>query len=199
VKEWQWPAAALLSAAFLLAVLPVVAATAGWPLALVFAQLPIYLLHQGEEHLGDRFRRYANRVIGRGQEALTPTTTFWINFLGVWGVDLVAIYLAWAFGPASGLVAAYLALVNAPLHIGPAIVRREYNPGLFTAVVLFLPLGTLTVVVAGWNAGLWPHLIGLATALGVHAVVVVQVGRRLARLRSVRDSCSFSVPPQRAG
>ncbi len=194
VKEWQWPAAALMSAAFLLALLPVIAAMAGWPLALVFAQFPIYLLHQGEEHLGDRFRRYANRVIGRGQEALTPDATFWINALGVWGVDLVALYLASLFGPGAGLVAGYLALVNAPLHLGPAIIRREYNPGLLTAVLLFLPAGVLCVVVSGWNAGIWPHLIGLAAALGVHAVVVVHVARRLALLRSTGNCRASSSP-----
>jgi hypothetical protein len=184
VRRWQWPAAALVAAAFLLAILPAIVASAGWPLALVFVQLPIYLLHQGEEHVQDRFRQYANRVIGGGREALTPTATFWINSLGVWGVDLVAIYLAWWFGPSAGLVAGYLALVNAPLHIAPAIVRREYNPGLATAALLFLPLGGLCVLVAGWNASFWPHATGLATAIGVHLVVVAFVARRLAFLQA---------------
>jgi hypothetical protein len=182
VREWQWPAAALFAAVFLLAMFPLLAAIAGWPLALVLVQLPIYLLHQAEEHLDDRFRRYANRVIGRGREALTPAATFWINCLGVWAIDLAAIYLALAFGPAAGLVAGYLALVNALLHLGPAIARREYNPGLATALLLFVPAGGICVTLAGWNAGFWPHAIALAAAVGVHLVVVAHVARRLARM-----------------
>src|SRR5262245_42354628 len=128
VRKWQWPAAALFAAAVLLALLPIFIATAGWPLALVFVQLPIYMVHQWEEHRGDRFRLYANRVIGGGREALTPAATFWINCLGVWAVDLLAIYAAWAWGPGAGLVAGYLAVINGLLHIGPALARREYNP-----------------------------------------------------------------------
>ncbi len=179
VREWQWPAAALFAATFLLAILPIVVVSADWPLALVFVQLPIYMLHQWEEHTGDRFRLYANRVIGRGREALTPAATFWINCLGVWAVDLAAIYLAWTFGPGAGLVAGYLAVVNAMLHIGPAVARREYNPGLVTAVALFLPIGGTCIAVSGAGAGLWPHAIALAAAVGVHLVVVVHVARRL--------------------
>ena len=98
----------------------------------------------------------------------------------MWGVDLAAIYVAWAFGCWAGLVAGYLAAVNSLLHLGPALARREYNPGLVTAVVLLLPLGTSCVLLAG--AGLGPHLMGLLLALGVHAVVVIHVARRLATL-----------------
>ncbi len=182
VREWQWPMATLFAAVFLLALLPLVVISAGWPLALVFVQLPLYMLHQWEEHRSDRFRLYANRVIGGGREALTPAATFWINCLGVWAVDLAAIYLAWMFGPAAGLAAAYLAVVNALLHIGPAISRREYNPGLATACLLFVPIGGSCIVVSGAGAGLWPHAIALAAAIGVHLVVVMHVAGRLASL-----------------
>ena len=140
VGRWQWPAAALFAGLFLLAVAPAVLA-AGPLVLVVYLQLPAYLVHQYEEHAGDRFRLYVNRVIGGGREALTPVATFWINALGVWAVDLVALYLAVFLDPALGLIAAYLPVVNAVGHVGPAAARREYNPGLGTALVLFLPLG----------------------------------------------------------
>jgi hypothetical protein len=145
----------------------------------VLLQLPVYMFHQWEEHSGDRFRQYANRVIGGGREVLTPRATFWINCLGVWGVDLSALYLAWAIAPAAGLVAGYLAIVNALLHIGPALRRREYNPGLVTAVVLLLPAGGICVGVVGTGAGALPHVVALAAAIGVHLAVVAHVVRRL--------------------
>jgi hypothetical protein len=165
VRDWQWPAAALFAAVFLLALLPVFAAHAGAALALVFLQLPVYMIHQWEEHTGDRFRQYANRTIGGGREALTPAGTFWINSLGVWGVDLAALYLAWKVEPAAGLVAGYLAVVN--------------------AAGLLLPAGGWCVWQAGSECGWLPHVLGLASAVGVHVVVVGYVAGRLARLPKV--------------
>ena len=183
VREWQWPTAALFAGVMLLAVLPPVAFFAGTAVALVFAQLPIYMLHQYEEHAGDRFRRYINATLGGGREALTPGATFWINSLGVWAVDVLALYLAWLVAPSAGLVAGYLPLVNALAHIGPTLARREYNPGLVTAVVLFLPAGGWCVYETGSGDGFWPHAAGLAGAIAIHAAIVGYVVRRLARLR----------------
>ena len=182
VRDRQWPAASLFAAVFLLAILPPFASSAGTALALVFVQLPIYLVHQWEEHAGDRFRQYVNRVIGGGRELLTPGLTFWINCLGVWVVDLVALYLAWAVAPAAGLVAGYMALVNAVVHITQAVVRQEYNPGLGTAVVLFLPVGGWCVWEVGAGVGTWAHVIGLGAAIGGHAVIFACLAARRARL-----------------
>lgn len=186
VRDWRWPAAALFAAGFLLAALPAVAAAGGPAVALVFAQLPAYLLHQWEEHAGDRFRAHVNRAIGGGREALTRPATFWINALGVWGVILAAVNLAWLVGPAAGLAAGYLTLVNAALHVGPAVARREPNPGLVTAVGLFVPLGGWCVVAA--DAGPAAHAAGLAVAVGVHLAVVAHVVRRLRALGPTKDA-----------
>ncbi len=182
VRDWQWPGAALFAAFFLFVLLPPFAALAGAGLALVVVQLPLYMVHQWEEHHGDRFRAFVNRTVGGGREALTPAATFWINFFCVWVVDLAATYLAWALAPWAGLVAGYLAVVNALVHIGPAIVRREYNPGLVTAVVLFLPAGGACLAVAGSGAGLAAHVAGAAAAVGGHAAIIVYVVLRLRRL-----------------
>lgn len=187
VREWNWPAAACFTAVFLLVLGPVFAAVAGTALTLVYVQLPIYMLHQWEEHSGDRFRLYANRTLGGGREALTPAATFWINSLGVWGVDLAALYLAWLIEPSAGLVAGYLAVVNAVPHLGAALLRREYNPGVVTAALLLLPIGGWCVVRAGEGAGVWPHAVALATAVGLHALIVAHVVRRLSTLSSAAE------------
>jgi hypothetical protein len=181
IKDWHWPAAALFSGLFQLVLVPVIAGTAGLPLALVILQLPVYMVHQWEEHRGDRFRLHINATIGGGREVLTPAATFWINALGVWGVDLIAVYLAWLIAPKAGLVAGYLAVVNGVLHVGQGLLKREYNPGLVTAAVMLLPLGGWCVWEVGQRAGWEWHAAGLGAAVGVHAAIVVHVVRRLRR------------------
>ena len=185
VTRWQWPAAGLFAAAFLGALAPLLVRSSGLALTLVYLQLPLYLLHQWEEHAADRFRLHINRALGGGREVLTPTATFWINALGVWGVDLIAIYLAWYVRPALGLAAGYLAVVNGLVHVAAAVKRREYNPGLWTALALLLPFGTwciLSIAIAA-RAGWSDHWIGLGAAVAVHLAIIVHGVRRVQMLR----------------
>ncbi len=135
VGKWQWPYAALFTAGFLGVLAPLVFRFAGTPLGLVYLQMPIYMLHQYEEHAGDRFRLWVNNMIGHGRDVLTPIATFWINSLLVWLLDLVAIYLACFVDLSLGLIAIYMPILNAFGHIIPAIIKRQYNPGLLTGVI----------------------------------------------------------------
>lgn len=89
VVKWQWPYAALFAAGFLAILAPLVFRYAGIPLGLVYLQLPIYMLHQYEEHDCDRFRLWVNNMIGHGRDVLTPIATFSINSLLVWLLDIV--------------------------------------------------------------------------------------------------------------
>jgi hypothetical protein len=183
----QWPYATFFAAFFLAALFPPIERGLGLPLALVFAQLPIYMFHQLEEHYHDRFRAFINLHIGKGQEALTPEATFWINSLGVWGCDLVAFYLAIYVNPALGLIAVYLALFNGVTHIIAALALRCYNPGLVTAVVALIPFGLWSAFVisdashAGWPA----HLLAFAVALAIHAAIMVTLKLHLRKLNAV--------------
>jgi hypothetical protein len=184
VKDWQWPAASLFAGVALLLVAPVWWQAAGLALTLCYVQLPVYMLHQWEEHADDRFRRYINRTLGDGREVLTPIATFWINSLGVWAVDLTALYLACFVDLSLGLAAAYLPLLNGVGHIVQALVRREYNPGLWTSVLLFLPIGGWGVYEIGRDSGAgWlAHAVGIGVAVGVHVAIIAHVARRLVRL-----------------
>lgn len=179
----NWPYATLFAAGFLLALFPFF-----WiwslPLALVFLQLPLYMLHQFEEHAHDRFRLFVNQHIGGGREVLTPGATFVINSIGVWGVGLVSLYLAAFVNPALGLIVIYLVLVNAVAHLGMVLAMRCYNPGLLTAVILFLPGGiwALKVVSQTAQANWKMQALGLGVALLIHLFIVVHVRRRRTRL-----------------
>jgi hypothetical protein len=147
--------------------------THGWPgaLAVTFLQLPVYMIHQYEEHDSDRFRLFINRMLGKGREVLTPAAVFVINVPGVWGVIAVALYLTSAINPGFGLIAVYLLLVNAIAHMAAAVVLRMYNPGLITAVLLFLPLSAYSFT-QFHDAGLAFQAIGLGSAVAIHAAIV---------------------------
>jgi hypothetical protein len=157
-----------------------------WSLAfwLVALQLPVYMLHQFEEHDADRFRIFVNDVIGHGREALTPAAVFVINIYGVWGVNLVSIALAAFFDLGFGLIGIWLTLLNGIIHIAQGVALRRYNPGLVTAALLFLPLGIAGVWVLGLSGhGSWGwQMLGILVAAAIHVAIVVHVRRRLLSL-----------------
>ena len=186
VGRWNWPGAAAFCGVILLLLAPAVWALGGGAIFWVFLQLPLYMLHQLEEHADDRFRIFTNTHIGHGVEVLSRPATFVINSAGVWGVDLLALYLAVFVAPGWGLMAMYLALVNSVGHIVQAIVMRKYNPGLITCIILFLPLagfGLYFVTLA--TAATWlMQGVGIAVAIVVHAAIIIHVKRQLARAKS---------------
>jgi len=175
----NWVYGGFLAGILILCLTPVLAR--GWPNALLatFLCLPVYMLHQYEEHDNDRFRAFVNRLLGRGREALTPLAVFITNIIGVWAVLGAAFCLAACLNGGYGLIAAYLLLLNAVIHIAQAITARGYNPGLVTAIVLFLPAGgyCLRAVMAGGSGTPTMHVIGAAVAIGVHAAIAGQVLR----------------------
>src|SRR5262245_22838194 len=188
-SDWflhNWMYAGFLAGLFLLAVAPVFAAAVGLPLLLVYLQLPVYMLHELEEHDDDRFRKFVNDLLAGGREVLSTPAVVVINVVGVWVVILIALYLARFVGLGLGLIAIYLTLVNALVHIVGAVVQRRYNPGLATAVLLFLPVGiwALMVVSAAPGVTATDHVIGLAVAILVHAAIAVHIRQRMAALSS---------------
>ncbi len=183
VTKWNWPGAAAFCGGILMVLAPVIWVLAGPVIFWIYLMLPIYMLHQLEEHAGDRFRIFVNDTMGGGTEVLSRPATFVINSLGVWGIDLVALYLAVFVNPGWGLMAIYLPLVNAVGHMGQAVALRRYNPGLVTSILLFLPLAGwgLLVVSKDTKADLVMQLIGLSVAVLVHVLIIVHVKRKLHR------------------
>ena len=96
----------------------------------------------------------------------------------------VNLPLVWIAGPAAALLSRRLPLagltlwgvigVNAVVHIVPAVVRREYDPGLLTAVILFVPLTAMVFAAAFGRRGPYRRAAGLlllAAAMLMHAVL----------------------------
>ncbi len=156
------------------------------PQAMALLMLVCYLVHQHEEHwvdlLGHRYAFHAsvnqlvNGLLGPRSPAvqpLTPEAIFVINTALVWVPGALAI-LRSPVHRFPVLAMAGIVLVNALTHIVSALLMRAYNPGLLTAVVMFLPL-------AGFVYGhamrrepwLKPQIIAsLAWAVGAHALMV---------------------------
>lgn len=184
----NWVYGGFLAAFLLLGLMP--AFTPFWdlPMILVFLQLPLYMLHQLEEHDNDRFRRFINDLIGGGRDVLSKGAVFVINVPGVWGVNLVSILLAFLFHLGFGLIGVYLTLLNALVHVAQALRLRGYNPGLATAVVLFLPAGgaALAAIVRTGSVGPGYHLLGFGTAAAIHAAIILHVVVSLRRFKTCR-------------
>lgn len=177
----EWMRAGLVAAAFLFAMVPLLLGRWDGLLLLVYLHLPVYMLHQAEEHIGDRFRLFVNAGIGGGRDVLPRSAVVVINVPGVWGLGLAALYAMGVAGAGYGLVLVYLTLINALVHIVSASVQRAANPGLWSALFLFLPLSAGTVWAISRQSGgvTLHHALGLGTALVIHVAIIAYVlGRR---------------------
>ena len=187
MERWlnaHWVPAALCIAIALTLLLPLLALHWSSAWLFTYALLPAYMFHQVEEHVGHRFRKFVNEKVFGGVEGLSHSAVLWINLPGVWGIGLVSIYAATFVDIGWGLSMVYLTLVNAVAHIAAAIGWRQYNPGLWTALLLFVPLGTvalLRVSSLGGVRGLH-HAVGLAVALAIHAAIIVHTKMHAARV-----------------
>lgn len=181
----NWVYGGSLAGVLLLLLAPLITHAWSPALAATFLLLPIYMVHQYEEHDDDRFRRFLNAHLGKGRDVLSPAAVFIINVPGVWGVIGASTYLAWAVDIGWGLIAVYLVLVNAFVHVISTVALRRYNPGLATGLVLFVPAGTYAlwrIQRAGGGSASYEAL-GLAVAIGIHVGILVHV--RLQQHRAV--------------
>ena len=183
----HWVYGGVLAGVLLLLLAPLLVANQPTAFVAAFLHLPAYMVHQYEEHDRDRFRLFFNQTLGHGHDVLSPLAVFVTNVPGVWGVIALALYGAAFAGAGWALVAVYLVLVNAFVHIVHAIVFRRYNPGLATAIAIFLPLGGATIWLLHRTGADSPghHAFGLAAAVLIHAAILLHVQRKLARLRAV--------------
>ena len=141
IRDTNWSRGTVPMASVLLALSPFLRRGLGKGAFAIFLQLPLYMVHQYEEHGHGAFKAYANEKILRGRATATDGDIFVINIVGVWVADLIALYRARSRGPAAGLLAPYLSLTNSLVHLVPALKSRTYNPGAWTAGLLLLPVG----------------------------------------------------------
>ncbi len=175
----NWSRAALPLGIVLLLLTPFLLNAMSLLVFLTFLLLPIYMIHQYEEHAHGRFKAFVNALLAHGQEKVTDVPIFWVNIIGVWGTDLAVLYAAAYVNPALGLIAAYATVVNGFLHVGMAVRLRRYNPGLWTSLLLFLPIGGYAIYAISQNSGaaLVDHALGLGLAIVLHIVTILYLFR----------------------
>lgn len=79
-----------------------------------------------------------------------------------------------------GLVAVYLVLLNGTIHVLQGVISRGYNPGLGTAITLFLPLGGYGIAAIDRAGGgnFLMHTTGAVTAIAIHVAIIVHTMRK---------------------
>jgi hypothetical protein len=118
-------------------------------LFLIWIQIPIYLLHQFEEHSRNGFKNYINQKVFQvpeGDFPLNDKNIFWINIPIIWILmpifaGLSSINLMW------GLWIPYFAVFNSLSHVIFSIRNREYNPGIIVSLILGIPLGVYALFI----------------------------------------------------
>jgi hypothetical protein len=148
---------------------------------LVFLTLPFYMLHQYEEHADGQFKAFVTKNVGRGREVLSDRAIFLVNVLFVWLVTLVILYLCVYVNIVWGLLSGYLMVFNGIVHIVTSIRMRRYNPGLWTSVFIFLPLGVYLIYLINKESGAgWLYnIIFLAVTILLHAMILLNARRQV--------------------
>ena len=182
LSDWMlhnWSRAGLVLGIGLLLIAPLVLKGVGVAVFLIYLWLPFYMLHQYEEHAEGTFLEWYERMMPGIAPVLTERKLLVVNLVTVWLGFLVALYVAFLVRPALGLAAPYLALVNAFMHVGQLLRWRCYNPGLWTALVIFIPGAGYTISALSAAGAAWAdNALGLGIAMLVH-IFLFALGRGL--------------------
>lgn len=144
-------------------------------LFLIWIQLPIYLLHQFEEHNWNGFKNYINTNIfkaNRENYPLNDKIIFWVNIPIVWIIMPIFSGLA-NINILFGLWIPYFAVINSLTHVIVSIKNREYNPGLLVSLTLGIPVGVYALVTfyTYIQVPLLATIISLFIAISLHLLV----------------------------
>jgi hypothetical protein len=152
-------------------------------LFLIWIQIPIYLLHQFEEHSWPGgFKKFVNTEIFHvevGEYPLSDTNIFWINVPIIW--VLMPIFASLSYiNLFFGLWIPYFAVFNSLTHVIGAVVKRKYNPGLFVSLVLGIPVAvyTLWLFYSFVNVPLIITLLSILAVLLLHLAIIIPAVRR---------------------
>lgn len=194
----NWSRVALPAAIVILLSLPILQVAENRDLVLLYALLPLYMIHQFEEHARGGFVAFFNATIGRGLPVLTTVSAFWINILLVW-VLFLAAFASVRFGTTLFLfVPIYATLLNGLLHIATTLAARRYNPGLYTSLALFLPWSIFCLIFfsrldpAAWR----DNIIGLLGGILAHAIIIAYALPRRRRLEALAKPATPPARPQ---
>jgi hypothetical protein len=137
---------------------------------LVWLFLPAYLAHLGEElFAGPGFAVWLARVVG---QPLPMVAFLAINTIALAAL-IVGIRAAVRREEAGWVVVAVatIAVTNAVAHLIGSIITGTYSPGLVTGFVLYVPLGSIALLRAGYQAQSRNFQVGVIAGLLIHTLV----------------------------
>ena len=122
----------------------------------------VYGLHMIEETIYD-WHVWVRRVLKLPAEM----NEFYLVNAIVALLGISCSMIGWQSATLSLIFPAFM-LVNAILfHILPVLITKQYSPGVFTAVVLFLPVGTWAYAAAAEDGVLTGQAIVMSAVLGL--------------------------------
>jgi hypothetical protein len=139
-----------------------------WPLLFPLT----YLFHIAEEYwCGERFFNWASRLSGID---LTEQAFLGIN-AAAWSAMLLATLPALWLGRMRWVVIPLAAavLLNGIAHVVASVLSASYSPGLVTGLMLWVPLGAVTLVRARDIVGRDVYWLGVAVGLLLHGLVTL--------------------------
>jgi len=150
---------------------------------LFWLPMPIYTLHQYEEHAVDLYgQEYAFHTCfcqTLGFNILdkcpgSPWFIFCVNVCTLWIAAIIA-----GLTQSSILLASFVGIifVNAMVHIGYTLHFHKYNPGLLTALIIFIPVVIFYFIYLKkqYKLGLSVLQLSAITGILIHVVFVASV------------------------
>ncbi|OLE55899.1 MAG: hypothetical protein AUG51_00925 [Acidobacteria bacterium 13_1_20CM_3_53_8] len=141
------------------------------PVALwVWLFLAIYIVHITEEFVG-------GITLARGQRQMygvnmTPRQFLFVNSIAV---VLIAsgMYLALIFRFPQWLLVsmATVVLINGFSHTITSARLSKYNPGVITGILIFIPLGVVTLLRLNESMSLRRFFVAVFVGIGAHAII----------------------------
>jgi hypothetical protein len=141
--------------------------------ALWLALFPVtFAIHFAEEFWGgEGYVAYLYRLRG---VRVTARRFFWFQFAGFVGFCLAGVVsLALDFPYFMILLLSGFVLCNGITHTLTAIAHREYGPGLIASMVLWMPLGAVSIYSLYGQMPLNRWLIATAIGLGINGLVAL--------------------------
>jgi hypothetical protein len=138
--------------------------------SLLWLFVPAYIIHVAEEWFAG-FAAWVAQFAGR---PVPGDAFFAIN--GIALLLLIAAVRASTRNQSNGWMAiaiATIALVNTMSHAAGAVFTQSYSPGLVSAVILYVPLGTLTMIRAWDQAPATQLTRGIVAGMSLHALVFI--------------------------
>lgn len=131
-----------------------------------------YLIHIAEEYWGgEGFPAYIARTRG---VTLAPSRFLLMNGIG-WALMVIGVVLAHKYGFTNWLMVCFgmIVLGNGVSHTMNSLLTREYNPGLVSGLLIWIPLGLLSLIYVKRRMGGRKYWVALSIGIGILIVVAL--------------------------